>query len=175
MKTKRFVINNIEKVNPAMLEYGVILSETHPEVKFQPGHDAPVESYLWYYFHLDIQPHTFVDYYNEKLAITDERDAMVTISKWNQEVYDGTLPIVSFDKIIKIGDLTFGIMHTDAPGKSIVIMNMRIRFPHQLNIRAGSGGYRWQYLDSRSAPTDTELKDYFGLNKYQRDRFRQQW
>jgi hypothetical protein len=175
MRTKRFVIDNIEELNPAMLEYGVILSETHPEVEFQPGHKVPIESYLWYNFHLDIQPHTFVDYYQEKLGVIDEADAMLSISKWNQEVYDGTLPIVSFDRIITIGDLKFGVMHTDDPSGSIVMMNINMRFPHQLNIQAGSGGYRWQYLDQCSTPSDAELKNYFSLNKYQRDRFKKQW
>jgi hypothetical protein len=173
--TKQLIISNIEKLNPAMLEYGVILSETHPEVDFQPHHTSPVKSYLWYNFHLDIQPYTFVDYYQEKLGITTETDAAVEISKWNHGLYNGTFPIVLFDKIITIGDLRFGVMHTDDPGKSIVMMNINLRYPYQLNIHAGSGGYRWQYLDPQATPSDQNLKSYFGINKYQRDRFKKQW
>jgi hypothetical protein len=172
---KQLIINNIEKLSPAMLEYGVILSETHPEVEFQPGRKSPVRSYLWYNLHLDIQPHTFVDYYQEKLAITDGADALLAISKWNDELYNGTLPIVTFDKIITTGDIIFGVMYTSDPSKSIVLMNVNLRYPYQLDICAGSGGYRWQYLDPRATPSNHELKIIFSLNKYQRNSFKNQW
>ncbi|MBC8192628.1 MAG: hypothetical protein H8E18_09620 [FCB group bacterium] len=175
MNTKRLIIDNIEQLNPTMLKYGIILSETHTEVKSQQGHDVPVESYLWYNFPLDNQPPTFVAYYREKLGITNENDALGEISIWNHEFYNRGINVVSFNKMIPIEDKLFGVLATNSPNRSIVMMNSAMRPKDYWTVEAGSGGYAWQYLDPRSRATDTKLKDYFGLNKYQRDRFQNQW
>lgn len=158
-----------------MKDYAVILSEASPKVKFVPNKQRPVESYLWYNFQFDIQPHTFVDYYREKLGITNESVALFGIDSWNHEFHHEELPVESFSKIIKIRGAKFGIIPTDDPAKTIVMMNAPFERPQQLSVGAGSGGYPWQYLDSQRPPTDSELKEYFNLSEYQRDRFREQW
>jgi hypothetical protein len=172
---KRLIIKDIDDLNPAMADYGVILSETHADVEFAPGHNRPVESYLWYNFRLEIQPHTFVEYYREKLAISNDDEAMMSISEWNDELHMEAIAVDDFDRVITVGDIKFGILITEDPTKSIVMMDRMVRYPYQKDINAGSGGYPWQYFDPSVAPSDTELKNNFNLNKYQRDRFRNQW
>jgi hypothetical protein len=172
---KRLIISNIDDLNPAMADYGVILSETHPEVVFKRGRQRSVDGYLWYNFKLEEQPSTFTSYYAEKLAIVDSSIALMGINNWNQEILFSAMDVKRFDRILCIGKKRFGIIHTENPHKSIVMMNTNVRYPWQVTINAGRGGYPWTYLNSRRKPTDLELKGHFNLNKYRRERFKDLW
>ncbi len=172
---KRLIIKDIDDLNPAMADYGVILSETHPEVEFITKKQWAVDAYLWYNFQLEPQENTFTDYYREKLGITNVNIALREIDKWNDEVSKNKLTTRMFNKIIDLGDIKFGVLHRRDSNKSIVMMNSPFRYPRQKTVYAGYGGYLWQYLDPLSSPSDTELKRYFNLSSTQRRSFRNQW
>lgn len=69
-------IQNLDVILPNHAGYGVILSEHHPDVVFEKNAIGfHVDSYLWYPIILEKLPHSFTDFFCEKLGITDPMES----------------------------------------------------------------------------------------------------
>ncbi len=91
---------------------------------------------------MDFQPDTFTEYYEEKLAIRDKNEALQIINLWNQKI----IQKVSFIKIFKIRNIRFGLLHDPCYGRMIVMVDRGIYPKNTHQVKAGRGGYLWQYL-----------------------------
>ena len=166
----------MQDFDPAHAEYGVILAEKHPEVVFRSSNvKQTVDTYLWYPYKLDLQLSTFVEYHNEKLAITDPGEALHLIDQWNDEIYKSGLQPEKFSRVLKIGGIKLGVIDIPKTNRSIVMRIGGVRFPYQKTIHAGRGGNVWQYLEPVIKPTHQVLQEKFNLNKTQRDKFIKIW
>ena len=173
---RRYIIANMDQFDPVHKDYGVILAEKHPEVKFSlKKPKQTVDKYLWYHYEIGKHPKEFVDYHREKLAITDPNEAQALINLWNREFQDNELKKVKFSDIIPIANINFGIIELPKSDKCIVMMNRAVRIPYQKSKKAGSGGYGWQYLSAGIKPTGEELKNKFNLNEAQQNQFIRNW
>jgi len=157
--------------------YGVIITEHHPEIIFKdPKHNRPIESYLWYPIELGQIPNTFTDYFREKLGVTDPINAQQIIVDWN------TKPLLTstIQKQINIGKKRFIAINSVWSDMLIVLTNYYDRPKHYKTIHAGRGGYLWQYMAegqlSNTPQTHNMLVKKFGLRlKSERDQFIRNW
>jgi len=111
-----------------------------------------------------------MNYFREKLGITDDNEALTLINKWNL----GPLPRYSYKDSFSIGEKRFGLLKDS--NKIIVMANYGDRPAYINNVLAGRGGYLWQYLQNsklqHDATTCELLKNRFCLkSKYDQDRF----
>lgn len=173
---RRYIITNMKDFDPTHAEYGVIFAEKHPEVEFTSNNVKQlVDTYLWYPYKLDLQLSTFVEYHKEKLAITDQDEALHLIDQWNDDIHNKKLQKEKFSRVLKIGGINFGEIDIQDPKGSIVMRIGGVRYSSQKTIHAGSGGNAWQYLEPGIIPSHQELQAKFNLNKTQRDKFIKIW
>ena len=121
---------------------------------------------------MEFQPDTFTEYYYEKLAIRDKNEALRIINLWNQKI----IQKVSFIKIFKIRNIRFGLLRDPGSGRMIVMVDRAIHPKNMHHIKAGRGGYLWQYLPNSklhmNAATQELLNNRLCLrSKYDQDRF----
>lgn len=166
-------IENIEDLLPHMKDYGVILSENRADVVFEPGKECEIKAHLWYNFEKDILPNIDTSYLFEKLAIKDGKRALKIIEDWN-ELYPDYYPKSSFERIIKIDDLKFGILPSDHTHGRIVMGSQVLRYPNQIEIHCGRG-YPWIRLWTLAKPMKQPLMGAFQLTEDQALEFIEQW
>ena len=154
--------------------YGVILTENHPQIKYLKGHNGPqIVSYLWYPIELGQIHNSYDVYLREKLAVTNPAEAQRIISNWNSR-YVPTSRIV---KQFKIGRKRFTVI--DEPNNSgmlIVLANYADRPSYTETGHAGSVGYIWQRLSINNPTIHAELKSKFCLRSISEcERFLKKW
>jgi len=155
-------------------DYGVILTDHHPEVVFtKQSQTQPVESYLWYPIELGQIPNTFTSYFREKLAVPDPAEAQQIIHDWNTK----HIPSVNIVKQFKIGKNRFAaIEEPEHPEMLMVLANYSDRPAGMKTVRAGRGGYIWQRQPKTGSITHTDLQSKFCLrSKPERKRFLDKW
>jgi len=154
--------------------YGVILTDKHPDIVFtKQSHAQPIVSFLWYPIELGQIPSTFDVYLKEKLAVTDPAEAQAIIQGWNVQ----HIPSVNIVKQFKVGKKRFAaIEDTDHPDMLVVLANYSDRPAYTKTVNAGCGGYIWQRLSQNGPISHAELKSKFCLNsKSESERFLDKW
>jgi len=154
--------------------YGAILTDNHPDIVFTRQSQArPIESYLWYPIELGQIPHTFTEYFREKLAVTSASEAKQIILDWNTNF----LSSVKIMKQFKVGKKRFAaIENPEQTDMLIVLANYSDRPAHMKTAQAGRGGYIWQRLPINSRVTHSDLQSKFCLrSKSERERFLDRW
>ena len=156
-----------------MKDYGVILTENHADVVFEPGKERDVKAHLWYNFQKDILPNIDTDYLLEKLAIKDSVRVLKVIDEWN-DFYPDYYPIIKFEKIIVIEDLRFGVLPSDHSHGRIIMGGQVLRYPYQVGVHCGAG-YPWIRLWTLAKPMVKPLMDALQLTEKQAQQFIDQW
>ena len=169
-----YKINLKHLLGPNYKNYGVILSDHHPDVVFtHQRHARPIVSYLWYPVELGQIPKTFDVYLREKLAVTDPVEAQAIIQAWNVQ----HIPSVNIVKQFKVGKKQFAAIKD--PGNSdmlIVLANYSDRPACMETVHAGRGGYIWQRLPKAGPISHAELEFKFCLrSNSERQRFIANW
>ena len=172
MKTYIFNIENIGDLNPSMKGYYALLSETKPEVEFEPGYEQRIENFLWYNIEPILVPEAYGSYFKEKLGLT-EQDTAHLVDEWNTTLSTGTTVYTRFVRIITIGNSRFGIIEAEDENVYLVLQGNHTSFPHQVSVKGA--GYRWAYLTDIMVLSDQVLFEMFGLTPVEMASFREQW
>lgn len=116
--------------------------EKQPEIEYSvKSPPKNVQSFLWYNMQPEIIPETFTEYFEEKLAIKDEIEALELVARWNQTV-DHEPEDLEFKIIFPVGYAMMGI--ADDPGitgRCLVLATYGVRAPDYIHLNAGRGGY----------------------------------
>ena len=165
-------------LGPNYNTYGAILSENHPQVAYQKGHNGPpLVSYLWYPIELGQIPNTFTKYFREKLAVTNTSEALQIINDWNTKY----IPTARIVKQFKIGNKQFTAIADPSKSENLIVLaNYSDRPAYTETVHAGSGGYIWQRLPAGQLRNDLTthgvLRTKLCLKLMsERDRFTQNW
>jgi len=178
MINQQIKIDLTRLLGPNYNNYGAILSENHPQVAYQKGHNGPpLVSYLWYPIELGQIPNTFTKYFREKLAVTNTSEALQIINDWNTKY----IPTARIVKQFKIGNKQFTAIADPSKSENLIVLaNYSDRPAYTETVHAGSGGYLWQYMAegqlSNTPETHNMLVKKFGLRlKSERDQFIRNW
>lgn len=172
MNIKILEIENIKELNPIMEGYYAVLSESKPEVEFEPGYEQRIENFLWYNIEPSFVPDGYGSYFKEKLGLT-EQDAANLVDEWNTTLSTGTTVYTRFVRIITIENSRFGIIETEDKDVYLVLQGNHTSFPHQVSVKGA--GYRWAYLTDVMVLSDQVLYEMLGLTPVEMASFREQW
>jgi len=173
MKTYRFIIDNIDLLDPRRKGYIQVLAESKPQVTFLTNYPNLPREYLWYPFpdeHQDVD--VWEEYYRENLGMTVPQDVLDAVDDWNSG-YSNFKRILFID-VFNIAAMKFGILPPDENGWSIVMMDRGAHHPYQRNCRYGRG-FAWTYIKTTKLPTLDFLHARFNLDKKQSKQFQRNW
>ena len=137
---KFYEIENLKSFDPKHSDYIVALSDYSPEVKQWSGKKTcPIKHKLWYYLRNEFEPYTYTVYYKEKLGVQNENEARIYIDAFNKNNFLK----VSFEKIIKMGLINYGVIRTDNSDEINIMSTDGKNIQGVISYISGYGGYRW--------------------------------
>lgn len=150
---KFFKIENYEDFDKKQGDYIIGLATNIPRVEFlDESKSATVRNYLWYYFQDKPQPDTYIDFYQEKLAATEDQ-AERMIEDFNKS---NSFEKVKFSKTFSIRGKRFGVIEYD---EDCIIMMNRTAFSKN-HKHVFSTGNAWQYYnEGRNLQQNFQLTD----------------